>query len=90
MGKKSKREGPKRIGTTKPPHGVKTKRLMDYAAPASTVAAKSSLGKKGKKAVARQAAWALLQSADRRKSKSKAPLHPGKAFKQSYGQGFAH
>ena len=91
MGKKSKREGPKRVGCTKPPPGLKSKKQMDYApAPGSTVAAKSALGKRGKKAAAREAAWALLNSANNKPSKAKAPLHPGKAFKDSYGRGFAH
>ena len=63
---------------------------MDYSGPTTTAAAKSALGKKGKKAAATAAAWALLQSAVSKNPKSKAPLHPGASFTKKYGKGFAH
>jgi len=64
--------------------------LIDYAAaPQLTAAMKATLGKKGKKAAATAAAWALLQS-DSQHKKSKAPLHPSRSMKPGYGKGFAH
>ena len=49
---KGKNQGPKRVGCTKPPRGLK---------PMTGVANKKSLfGKKAKKAAATAAAWALI------------------------------
>ena len=62
-----KRQGPKRIGHSKPPPGVPSK--LQALQPAK----KGLVGKKAKKAAATAAAWALLHTTKKPSSKGGEP-----------------
>lgn len=62
---KGANQGPKRIGATKPPSGLR---------PTAGLSTSKFVGKKAKKAAATAAAWALLESTSSKKpNKSRKP-----------------